>query len=196
MLFNHDGYLYRFLNLASGLILLNLLWLVMSITVFLAPASTFALFTGVRRLVNDKESPSLRSFWNDLRSSPITSYSLILPSWLLILVFCLSIRTAIEQGAVLIAGVVTIAFVFVGMFVVHIVPAVVRYRSAKGALRAVGARGLGAPGASLLAVAVMVVWLAIMATIPLQFIFIAIAVSGSLPALGCWLLSDRMARRP
>lgn len=194
-LFSTTGILYRFMAWVGGLAVLTLLWILASVPIVTAPAATLAMTAGVRRMADDATGPTIVQFARDLRATPRASYTVLLPGVLLIAALCVASSMASHQGSLLVGGFSLAAALFVGLFVVHTAPAAVVYRSTGATFRAVMIRGLRAPWASALAVAVVAAWVLLLMFVPPQLIIVAAMLSGSAPALACWLISDRLARR-
>lgn len=68
-LFNEDGFLHSFFLSAGGFIGLNLLWMVTSLPVVTAGASTTALYYCTLKLHKDKDISIWKCFWRSFRGN-------------------------------------------------------------------------------------------------------------------------------
>lgn len=68
-LFNYDNPVWRFIGKLGDLIILNILWIVCSIPVFTAGASTTAVYYVTLKLVRDEEDSTIKSFFRSFKSN-------------------------------------------------------------------------------------------------------------------------------
>lgn len=68
-IFNYDNPVWRFIGKLGDLIILNILWIVCSIPVFTAGASTTAVYYVTLKLVRDEEDSTIRSFFRSFKSN-------------------------------------------------------------------------------------------------------------------------------
>lgn len=80
-LFNEDNFLHQFFLFLGKLIALNLLWMVSSIPVITAGASTTALYYCTLKLHKDKDISAWKYFWKSFRRNFLQSTAI----WILLL---------------------------------------------------------------------------------------------------------------
>ena len=80
-LLNPDNRVMRLITKIADSVFLNLLWLIFSLPVITAGASTTALFDISLKLVNDEEGSLFKGFWNSFRSNLKTATR----TWLILL---------------------------------------------------------------------------------------------------------------
>ena len=68
-IFNYDNPVWRFIGKLGDLIILNILWIVCSIPVFTAGASTTAVYYVTLKLVRDEDDSTIRSFFRSFKSN-------------------------------------------------------------------------------------------------------------------------------
>ena len=68
-IFNYDNPVWRFIGKLGDLIIMNILWIVCSIPVFTAGASTTAVYYVTLKLVRDEDDSTIRSFFRSFKSN-------------------------------------------------------------------------------------------------------------------------------
>lgn len=68
-LFNYDNPVWRFIGKLGDLIILNILWIVCSIPIFTAGASTTAVYYVTLKLVRDEDDSTIKSFFRSFKSN-------------------------------------------------------------------------------------------------------------------------------
>ena len=110
-IFNYDNPVWRFIGKLGDLIILNILWIVCSIPVFTAGASTTAVYYVTLKLVRDEDDSTIRSFFRSFKSN----FKQATAIWLILLAAGIgAVRTAMTavSGGLLLIYLFIITYVF------------------------------------------------------------------------------------
>ena len=68
-IFNYDNPIWRFMGKFCDILILNVLWIVLSIPIVTIGASTTAVYYVTLKLVRDEEGPTIRSFFKSFKEN-------------------------------------------------------------------------------------------------------------------------------
>lgn len=68
-IFNYDNPIWRFIGKFCDLLILNILWILLSIPVVTSGAATTAVYYVTLKLVRDEEGPTIRSFFRSFKEN-------------------------------------------------------------------------------------------------------------------------------